>query len=171
MTMAAPDARMSWSSPGRDTGPSPGAGRRNARDRSCDSPVSPIEGDTDTITISHSEIRVAKDLVALHSADGSASDVYPPHRSRKGHKKSRGGCFNCKKRKIKVWPPICETQLGHLIGHSAKRTNLHATTVPRRISNANIQPQRFYPHYGRPLSVHKLHSSQPISKAHRHCLP
>ncbi|KAF8861135.1 hypothetical protein BDZ45DRAFT_740735 [Acephala macrosclerotiorum] len=34
-------------------------------------------------------------------AETPASEVYPEHRPRKGHKKSRGGCFNCKKRKIK----------------------------------------------------------------------
>jgi hypothetical protein len=146
MTMAALDVRMSWSSPARDTGASRGAVGRNVRDRSCDSPDSPIERDTDTFTTSISKTPVVKGRKALHQADGTASDVCPPHRPRKGHKKSRGGCFNCKKRKIKVWPPIREMQLGHLIGHTAKRNNLHATTVRKRISNANTQRQRFHQH-------------------------
>lgn len=34
----------------------------------------------------------------------------PSHRPRKGHKKSRGGCYNCKRRKIKV-----RSQLHHVI--------------------------------------------------------
>lgn len=32
----------------------------------------------------------------------SASDIKLVQRSRKGHRKSRQGCFNCKRRKIKV---------------------------------------------------------------------
>lgn len=51
-----------------------------------------------------------------HSVDSiiasqSSSTVWPtngtkqnePRRPRKGHKKSRRGCYNCKKRKVKVW--------------------------------------------------------------------
>lgn len=34
--------------------------------------------------------------------DDILEDGLPSHRPRKGHKKSRGGCYNCKRRKIKV---------------------------------------------------------------------
>jgi hypothetical protein len=36
------------------------------------------------------------------NSDGSLDGTPIYSRSRKGHKKSRGGCFNCKRRKIKV---------------------------------------------------------------------
>ena len=40
---------------------------------------------------------------AMRTDEGSASDVkVPPQRSRKGHKKSRQGCYSCKQRKIKA---------------------------------------------------------------------
>ena len=40
------------------------------------------------------------------NGEPSASEaVLPPQRSRKGHKKSRQGCYNCKRRKIKVRIP------------------------------------------------------------------
>lgn len=45
---------------------------------------------------------VRKHAAAFKLADKATSEIYSDHRPRKGHKKSRGGCFNCKKRKIKV---------------------------------------------------------------------
>lgn len=54
--------------------------------------------------------------------DDILEDGLPSHRPRKGHKKSRGGCFNCKRRKIKVCGAV---------GWAPHMTTLTLTTVSR----------------------------------------
>lgn len=43
-----------------------------------------------------------KEMSLTLEQDELMEDGLPSHRPRKGHKKSRGGCYNCKRRKIKV---------------------------------------------------------------------
>lgn len=44
----------------------------------------------------------SQDQTAEPDRNEILEDGLPSHRPRKGHKKSRGGCYNCKRRKIKV---------------------------------------------------------------------
>ncbi len=129
--------------------------------KSSDSSHSPEDAGTTTIIIRHG--------VALGTENGSSSSSTPPlrdqtaepediledglpsHRPRKGHKKSRGGCFNCKRRKIKVCGAV--QLISHLttltnLPHSVKRINLHVITVQGRIWPANTQLQKHYLHCG-----------------------
>ena len=85
-----------------------------------------------------------EDGAASHLADTPPSEVYPEHRPRKGHRKSRGGCFNCKKRKIKVCQKLHVTPT-LLTSSSVRKTSQHVITAQRRNSNANIQHQRRSP--------------------------
>lgn len=74
--------------------------------------------------------------------DNSSSEELsqPPISSRKGHKKSRGGCFPCKRRKIKVssWRRS-KTQTKC---PSVKRLSQLVSTACAETSNANTQLQR-----------------------------
>jgi len=67
--------------------------------------------------------------------------------SKKGHSKSRQGCYNCKKRKIKVCPDqgalLCVIQLTES-PYSVKKRSLNARTAERNKCSANIQPQRHF---------------------------
>jgi hypothetical protein len=86
----------------------------NPMNKSSDDSFSPPEDistsvGTDTDVVREPRTRASRESVRTdrapsHLADVPPSEVYPEHRPRKGHKKSRGGCFNCKKRKIKVRP-------------------------------------------------------------------
>jgi hypothetical protein len=49
------------------------------------------------------DLKDGEDLQVTGTDDSPASGIrQPSQRSRKGHKKSRQGCYNCKRRKIKV---------------------------------------------------------------------
>ena len=68
----------------------------------------------------------------------TVSLVQPPRaRGRKGHTKSRAGCLNCKKARIKVQYSILKIQititevsLAESLLFSARKISLRATTVP-----------------------------------------
>ena len=69
----------------------------------------------------------------------------PPQRSRKGHKKSRQGCYNCKRRKIKVRIPTRDNARDALLitcTCSVKRRSPNARTARGRISSAITLLQR-----------------------------
>jgi len=74
-------------------------------------------------------------------------DGLPSHRPRKGHKKSRGGCYNCKRRKIKVGP----IYLMHLMTPQSSRLDLvlllHIRTNFHTVSR-------------KPTSMSQLHSEE-----------
>ncbi|CZR62609.1 uncharacterized protein PAC_12506 [Phialocephala subalpina] len=114
LNMAAFDG--SWPTPGSDEDSPPELLRSNLMSKSSDeSSTTPPEDEFETFAgVESNSIRNAFTTAAFalgasvreaegasHCADTPSSEVYPEHRPRKGHKKSRGGCFNCKKRKIK----------------------------------------------------------------------
>lgn len=59
-------------------------------------------------------------------------------RGRKGHSKSRTGCFNCKRARIKVIYPINDVE-GYklMLQHSARKIAPRVTTVHIVVFNAN----------------------------------
>jgi hypothetical protein len=70
-------------------------------------------------------------------------------RTRKGHKKSRGGCFNCKRRKIKARrgssavshvADIIQCQENHPSCHNCFRINVLCTYPPSHTSNSMQVP-------------------------------
>ncbi|KUJ10463.1 uncharacterized protein LY89DRAFT_656240 [Mollisia scopiformis] len=101
----------SWPTPGSEQHPSPDAFASGLTGNSSDEvPTSSPGKDLPSFTGAGSGIAanafasgpsVREEEAASHLANPVASEIYPEHRPRKGHKKSRGGCFNCKKRKIK----------------------------------------------------------------------
>ena len=62
-----------------------------------------------------------KEMSLSLEQDELMEDGLPSHRPRKGHKKSRGGCYNCKRRKIKVRFTYFTT---HLARSRTRRLNL-----------------------------------------------
>ena len=59
-------------------------------------------------------------------------------RGRKGHSKSRTGCFNCKRARIKVIYALSDVEGYQLmLQHSARKTALRVTTVHIAVFNAN----------------------------------
>lgn len=51
---------------------------------------------------------------------------------RRGHTKSRRGCYNCKRRRIKVFRPEDPSSMDLLTPGSARRLGLRVVTAPRR---------------------------------------
>ena len=85
------------------------------------------------------------------SPDGEASKKRPartlaPNLTRRSHKKSRGGCFSCKARKIKVRssPHTIAPYVGEKAKidsqNSVRRLGQHAKTVWAKNWTANIPP-------------------------------
>lgn len=62
-----------------------------------------------------------KEMSVSLEQDELMEDGLPSHRPRKGHKKSRGGCYNCKRRKIKVGFTYFTT---HIARSRTRRLNL-----------------------------------------------
>lgn len=71
-----------------------------------------------------------------------SEDHQARRRGRKGHTKSRTGCYNCKKARIKVCSHSKSWSGERLIIFSAKKTAHHVITVPTGVSNATGQTSR-----------------------------
>ncbi len=68
----------------------------------------------------------------------SASDMKLVQRSRKGHRKSRQGCFNCKRRKIKVGPTTRSWASANPVAvprNTASMRQLHAERTGVQVSS------------------------------------
>ena len=87
---------------------------------------------------SYSTVSLNQDLLRECPESGTAQDE--PRRPRKGHKKSRRGCYNCKKRKVKV---CFHNHLFHTISPniaSAKKPYHHVRIVHGMIFPAATPP-------------------------------
>ncbi|KAL2061575.1 hypothetical protein VTL71DRAFT_6952 [Oculimacula yallundae] len=107
---------------GQDTGSSSGNGSNVITPKSSDvSDSPPDEGEPQDLVVhrgSSSSIGSgSRDQERIAESEEILEDGLPSHRPRKGHRKSRGGCYNCKRRKIKCQEnqPAC---------HNCTRKNL-----------------------------------------------